>query len=114
MNGETTMQPSAPLISVIMPSLNVAAYIQQCVESVCSQTLRDLEIICVDARSTDGTREQLQALAERDDRIRIIDSDVRSYGHQMNLGMDAASGDYVGIHPVTDHYGFGRVATQQL
>ena len=42
-------------VSIIMPSLNVGKYIRECMESVVQQTLREIEIICVDAGSTDGT-----------------------------------------------------------
>ena len=94
---------SRPAISVLMPSLNVGPYISQCVESVCNQTLKDLEILCIDAGSTDGTREILQELAEKDSRIRIIDSDKKSYGHQMNLGLKAARGQYIGIVETDDY-----------
>ena len=44
-------------VSVIMPSLNVAPYIEKCIKSVINQSLQDIEIICVDAGSTDGTLE---------------------------------------------------------
>ena len=96
--GET----SAPVLSVIMPSLNVGAYIEECVESVCRQTLQDIEILCVDAGSTDGTLEKIQAFAQKDPRVRIIHSDKKSYGYQMNLGLDAARGAYIGIVETDD------------
>lgn len=50
-------------VSVILPSLNVAKYVRECIESVINQTLREIEIICVDAGSDDGTREILQELS---------------------------------------------------
>ena len=90
-------------ISVIMPSLNVAPYIRSCVESVLAQTLRDIEILCVDAGSTDGTWEILQELAQRDGRITLIRSDKRSYGYQVNLGVRRASGEYLGIVETDDY-----------
>lgn len=89
-------------VSVIMPSLNVAEYIEECMESVLRQTLRDIEIICVDAGSADGTREMLEDYAHKDSRIRVIDSDVRSYGRQVNTGIDAAGGKYIGIVETDD------------
>lgn len=95
-------EDAAPVLSVIMPSLNVARYIEECVESVCQQTLKDIEILCVDAGSTDGTLEKLQAIAQRDARIQIIHSDKKSYGYQMNLGLDAARGEYIGIVETDD------------
>lgn len=90
-------------VSVILPSLNVARYIRECVESVMNQTLKDIEIICVDAGSTDGTLEILREYEQRDPRIKVIVSDRKSYGYQMNLGMAAAKGKYVGIVETDDY-----------
>ncbi len=89
-------------VSLILPSLNVGQYIRKCLESVVSQTLRDIEIICVDAGSTDGTRETIAEFASRDSRIRVLDSDTKSYGYQMNMGLDAAQGEYIGIVETDD------------
>lgn len=94
---------NGPKVSVIMPSLNVAPYIRECMESVVNQTLTDIEIICVDAGSTDGTREVLEEYAAKDPRIRLIHSDKKSYGYQMNLGIDAAKGEYIGIVETDDY-----------
>ena len=91
------------MVSIIMPSLNVVSYIRQCMDSVISQTLQEIEIICVDAGSTDGTLEILEEYAEKDSRISIINSDKKSYGYQMNLGMDAAKGRYMGIVETDDY-----------
>jgi len=93
---------NTPKVSVIMPSLNVAAYIRECLESAVKQSLRDIEIICVDAGSTDGTEEILKEYAEKDARIHFIHSDVKSYGYQMNLGLDAARGEYIGVLETDD------------
>ena len=81
-----------PKVSIIMPSLNVAPYITECMESVIHQTLQDLEILCVDAGSTDGTWEILEEYSKRDGRIRLIRSPQKSYGYQMNLGIREAVG----------------------
>ena len=90
-------------ISVIMPSLNVASYIEECIESVLNQDMRDIEIICIDAGSTDGTRELIQKYADNDKRIRIIDSEIRSYGHQINIGIREAKGEYISIVETDDY-----------
>lgn len=92
-----------PKISVIMPSLNVRPYIEECIESAINQTLKDIEIICVDAGSTDGTLEILREYEKRDSRIRVIVSDKKSYGRQMNLGFDAAVGEYMAILETDDY-----------
>lgn len=91
-----------PKVSVILPSLNVVSYICQCVESVVGQSLRDIEIICVDAGSTDGTLEVLREFEARDKRIKVLIADRKSYGLQMNMGLDAATGEYVGIVETDD------------
>lgn len=89
-------------VSVIMPSLNVAPYIRECVESVLSQTLQEIEVLCVDAGSTDGTLEILEGYAAGDARVRVIKSDRKSYGHQVNLGIREARGQYIGIVETDD------------
>lgn len=91
-----------PKISVIMPSLNVAGYIHECMESVINQTLTDIEILCIDAGSVDGTYEILKEYAAADSRIRLILSSQKSYGYQINLGIDMARGEYVGIVETDD------------
>ena len=90
-------------ISVIMPSLNVQKYIEQAVKSVMSQTLKEIEIICVDAGSTDGTEDVLDSLSRKDNRIKIIHSDKKSYGYQVNLGIRHAVGEYIGIVETDDY-----------
>lgn len=92
-----------PCVSVIMPSLNVRPYIAECLESVRAQTLWDIEILCVDAGSTDGTWEYLQAAVANDPRIRLIRSERKSYGYQMNLGIGEAKGTYIGIVETDDY-----------
>ena len=89
-------------VSVIMPSLNVAAYIRECLDSVISQSLQELEIICIDAGSTDGTKEILTDYAKRDSRIVLLHSERKSYGRQVNMGLDYASGDYVAVLETDD------------
>ena len=83
-----------PYVSVIMPSYNVGDYIRECIESVIRQTLKEIEIICVDSRSTDGTLDVLKEYAAKDNRITLLHSDVKSYGHQVNMGLAAAKGEY--------------------
>lgn len=89
-------------VSVIMPSLNVAPYIRECMESVLNQTLQQIEIVCVDAGSTDGTWEILEEYMAKDPRVHLIRSEQKSYGHQVNLGIRAARGQYVGIVETDD------------
>ena len=91
-----------PKLTVILPSLNVSAYIRECLESVMGQTMTDMEILCIDAGSTDGTCEIISEYTARDSRIRLIHSDRKSYGYQINLGISLARGEYLGIVETDD------------
>lgn len=90
-------------VSVVVPSLNVADYIEECMDSIIGQTLQEMEIICIDAGSTDGTFEILQKYAEKDKRVLLIHSDKKSYGYQINLGIRTARGKYLGIVETDDY-----------
>lgn len=92
-----------PKVSIVIPSLNSINYIDECLQSVINQTLKDIEIICVDANSTDGTLEYLKNLEQKDHRIKVIVSNKKSYGYQMNLGINAAKGKYLGIVESDDY-----------
>ena len=93
-------------LSIIMPSLNVAEYFDECIMSAISQTIQDIEIICVDAGSTDGTLEKIHGYVERTYpgiTIKCLESEKRSYGYQVNLGLAAAVGKYVAILETDDY-----------
>ncbi len=92
-----------PLVSIIMPSLNVEKYIEECLESVCKQTLSDIEIICIDSGSTDKTRYIIKQYTLLDERIRYIESSAKSYGYQVNLGIEEAKGKYIAIVETDDY-----------
>ncbi|WP_410689401.1 glycosyltransferase, family 2 (ATP grasp domain) [Campylobacter lari] len=92
-----------PKISVVVPSLNSIKYIHECIDSILNQTLKDIEIICVDAGSTDGTLEVLREYEKNDNRLKVIVSDKKSYGYQMNLGIKEAKGEYLGIVESDDY-----------
>lgn len=90
-------------ISVIIPSLNANEYIDDAIASVLRQTLKDIEVICVDAGSTDGTLDTIKKHADADDRVVLLMSEIKSYGHQMNMGIDHARGEYIGIVEADDY-----------
>lgn len=90
------------MLTVILPSLNVVQYIGQCLDSVINQTYKELDIICVDAGSTDGTLEVIEQYADIDKRIRIINCEKKSYGIQVNMAMDIAYGKYIAIVDTDD------------
>lgn len=84
-------------VSVIVPVYNVAAYLSKCLNSILNQTLQDIEVICVDDGSTDGSGEILDRYAGQDQRIRVLHRENRGYGAAMNTGLDAARGEFIGI-----------------
>lgn len=90
-------------LTVIMPSLNVADYIEKSLQTVISQTLDNIEILCIDAGSTDGTREIIAEYAKKDSRISLMDSKVKSYGYQVNMGIQLAHGEYIAILETDDY-----------
>lgn len=93
----------SPRITIILPSLNVVDYISETLTSVINQTLEDIEILCVDAGSEDGTLDIIREAAEKDARIRIIMSKKKSYGYQVNLGIDNAEGEYIAVLETDDY-----------
>lgn len=88
---------NVPKVTIILPCLNVEKYIKQCIESVINQTLKDIEILVIDAGSTDGTCKILESYTRNDPRVRVIQSEKKSYGYQVNMGISIASGQYIGI-----------------
>lgn len=90
-------------VSVIMPAMNVKKYIRECLDSVVNQTLKEIEIICVDAYSTDGTRQIIEEYAQRDPRVRLLDDRIGSTGYSNNMGIRLASGKYVAILETDDY-----------
>lgn len=86
-----------PKVSIVVPCYNVSTYLPECLDSVIAQTLEDIEIICVDDGSTDNTLEILNDYAKRDARVKVITKPNAGYGNSMNMGMDAATGEYIGI-----------------
>ena len=67
------------------------------------QTLKDIEIICINDGSTDGSLKILQEYAAKDDRIKIVDKENGGYGIGMNIGLDMATGEYIGILEPDDY-----------
>ena len=84
-------------VSIIIPTYNVEMYLVECMESVVNQTLKDIEIICINDGSTDGSLEILKSYAQKDDRIVLVDKENGGYGIGMNIGLDKATGEYIGI-----------------
>jgi len=85
---------TAPLLSVVIPTHNVRPWLRQALDSVLRQPV-DLEVIVVDDRSDDGTIDVARAVAERDERVRVVASTGAGGGSARNTGADLARGRYL-------------------
>ena len=85
-----------PKVSIIVPVYNVEEYLRKSLDSVVNQTLKDIEIICVDDCSTDGSLNILKEYAKKDNRIRIIEQkENQGQGVARNIAIDIAQGEYI-------------------
>ena len=82
-------------ISVIIPVYNVEKYLRRCLDSVINQTFRDLEIICVNDGSTDGSSKILEEYKSKDERIILLNQENKGPGAARNIGLKIAKGEYI-------------------
>lgn len=99
-----TSKSESPKISVIIPVYNVGQYLPKCMDSVINQTLRDIEIICVDDGSTDNSAEILSRYADKDERIILIRQANGGAGAARNNGLQYARGEYLSILDSDDFF----------
>lgn len=85
------------VLSVIVPVYNVENYLAQCLESILKQPMMNFEVICVNDGSTDHSLEILREYKSRDSRVKVIDKLNSGYGDSVNIGFQAATGEYVSI-----------------
>lgn len=84
-----------PVVSLIIPVYNVERYLIECLESARRQSLDDIEVICINDGSTDGSGEILRRGSGEDERIRVIEKPNGGLSSARNRGMDAACGEFV-------------------
>lgn len=103
MKGSAAMACVTPRISVIMPVYNAAPYLRRALNSVCGQTFTDLEILCVNDGSTDGSPAILAEYAAKDPRVRVVPHENNlGYASAMNSGFAAVRGETIGIVDADD------------
>ena len=90
-------QTHTPKVSILVPIFNVEKYLRQCLDSIVNQTLKDIEIICINDGSTDSSLEIIEEFANNDPRIVILTKANSGYGDSMNQGLKKATGEYIGI-----------------
>jgi glycosyltransferase EpsH len=91
-----------PLVSVIVPVLDMEPHLRKCLDSLLGQTLRDIEIIAVDNGSTDGSLAILEQAAGRDGRLRLLRLAARGVGAARNAGLAAAQGEWIAFADADD------------
>lgn len=90
-------------VSIIVPVYNVEKYLECCLESLINQTLKDIEIICVNDGSTDNSGKILDNYAAKDNRIKIISQENKKQGAARNRGLEIACGEYIGFIDSDDY-----------
>ena len=91
-------------VSVIIPVYNGEAYIEQCLKTVLFPCVVNVEVICVDDGSTDGTADILRKAAEQDQRIRVYNSNHEGAGAARNVGLQHARGEYLAFLDADDFF----------
>jgi len=91
-------------VSIIMPVYNGEDFLENSISSICNQSLKDIELICVNDGSIDGSLDLLNNLAERNDFIRIISQNNQGSGKARNLGIEKASGEYIAFLDADDMF----------
>lgn len=84
-----------PIISVIIPVYNVEKYLKRCLDSIVNQTLKEIEIICVNDGSTDSSLNILEEYAQKDARIKIINKPNGGLPSAWNAGLETAEADFI-------------------
>lgn len=94
----------SPKVSVIIPVYNAEAYLRDCLDTVIHQTLREIEVICVDDGSTDRSLAILRDYEKRDARIRVLKQSNQYAGAARNHGLRYATGEYLSFLDADDFF----------
>lgn len=84
-----------PIISVVIPVYNTKKYLNRCLDSVLGQTLADIEVLCIDDGSSDGSGGILDERANCDSRVHVVHKENSGVAASRNIGLAAARGEYV-------------------
>ncbi len=84
-----------PLLSIIVPVYNVGAYLENCLDSVISQSYQNVEVILVNDGSTDNSKDICQVYVQKDNRFRLINQENRGLASARNTGLSYASGELI-------------------
>lgn len=96
LTAEENINPkNSPKLSIVVPVYNVGPYLDETLNSAENQTLKDIEIICINDGSTDNSLEILQNHAAKDERIKIINQENKGASEARNVGLRSAKGQYI-------------------
>ncbi len=98
------MLTKSPKVSVIIPVYNAEQHLCECLDSVKKQTLRNIEIICVDDGSSDSSLHILEEYADKDKRIKLLRQENKGAGLARNRGIIAANGEFIAFMDADDFY----------
>ncbi len=96
--------PEHPTLSIIAPVYNVEDYLNACINSLQAQTFGDIEMVCVNDGSPDGSRSILTKRQQEDSRIVIVDKPNGGLSSARNAGINAARGTYIGFLDADDRF----------
>lgn len=82
-------------VSVVIPIYNVEEYIEECVKSVVNQTLKEIEVLCINDGTKDHSIERIQEYIDSDDRVRLINKENGGLSQTRNVGIHEAQGEYI-------------------
>ncbi len=93
-----------PDVSVVVPVYNVEKYLMECLDSIINQTLKNIEIICIDDGSTDSSMMILQEYACKDNRIVVLNQKHLGAGAARNMGIKVSTGKYLAFLDSDDFF----------
>lgn len=94
-NEKRDLEPDRICVSIIIPMYNAERYLRECLDLLLRQTLKSIEIICVNDGSTDGTQEILKEYEKKDYRVKLLNQENQGAGIARNNGMKSAKGEYL-------------------
>lgn len=101
---EKESRNAKPLISIVVPAHNTERYLERCLDSLVNQTLKEIEIICIDDGSTDGTLEILEEYKKKDKRVKIKSIPQSGLSIARNTGIEMATAEYIMFCDSDDYY----------
>jgi glycosyltransferase involved in cell wall biosynthesis len=108
------MEKSAPIVSVIMPMRNAEDYVLQAINSILSQSYRNLELLVIDDQSTDQSRLIVEEILTRDSRLKLLSGQGKGIAAAKNKGLEYASGEIVMLCDSDDYFTDSRVTNQVI